>query len=33
MFMATAVQGHRGTVEPLPLEEVVEILREYGVIQ
>lgn len=33
MFMATAVQGHRGTVEPLPLEEVVEILRRFGAVR
>ncbi len=33
MFMATAVEGHHGTVEPLPLKDVVEILREHGVIE
>ena len=31
MFMATAVTGHHGTVEPLPLDRVAEILRKYGV--
>ena len=31
MFMATAVTGHHGTVEPLPLARVAEILRKYGV--
>ncbi len=31
MFMASAVTGHRGTVEPLPLDRVAEILRKYGV--
>ncbi len=31
MFMATSVTGHHGTVEPLPLDRVVEILMKYGV--
>ncbi len=32
MFMATAVTGHWGTVEPLPLDEVADVLRKHGVI-
>ena len=32
LFRATTVQGHRGTVEALPLEETLEILRKYGVL-
>lgn len=31
MFMATSVTGHHGTVEPLPLDRVMEILLKYGV--
>jgi D-aminopeptidase len=33
MFMATAVTGHHGTIEPLPLDEVRDVLRKYGVIE
>ncbi len=33
IFLATTVQGHRGTAEALPLDETAEILRKYGVIR
>ena len=32
IFLATTVRGHRGTAEALPLDEVAEVLRNYGVI-
>ncbi len=32
MFMATAVTGPRGTVEPLPLDRLRTILVEYGIV-
>ncbi len=32
IFLATTVRGHRGTAEALPLDEVAEVLRRYGVI-
>ncbi len=32
LFYATTVHGHRGTAEALPLDEVAEVLRRYGVI-
>ncbi len=32
LFFATTVRGHRGTAEALPLDEVAEVLRRYGVI-
>jgi len=32
LFRATSMQGHQGTVEALPLEDTVEILRRYGVL-
>ncbi len=32
LFRATTVQGHRGTIEALPLDETVAILRKYGVL-
>ncbi|MGD8726276.1 MAG: P1 family peptidase [Gemmatimonadales bacterium] len=32
MFLATTVKGHRATIEALPLEETVAILRRHGVI-
>jgi D-aminopeptidase len=31
LFLATSVVGHRGTVEALPLDATMEILRRYGV--
>lgn len=31
LFRATTTEGHRGTVEALPLEETLEILRRFGV--
>ena len=31
LFMATAMTGPRGTMEPLPLDRVRNILEEYGV--
>ena len=33
LFRATTVEGHRGTVEALPLEEVIAILQRYNVLQ
>lgn len=33
LFMATTVRGHRGTVEALPLDSTVAILRRYGAVQ
>ncbi len=33
MFLASAVTGRRGTIEPLPLDATLEILRRYGVIR
>ena len=32
MFLATTVEGDRGTVEAIPLDETLEILRQYGVV-
>jgi D-aminopeptidase len=32
MFRATTVKGHRGTIEALPIDRVLEILRKYGVL-
>ncbi|KPJ88267.1 MAG: aminopeptidase [Gemmatimonas sp. SG8_17] len=33
LFLATTVSGHRGTVEALPLEATLEVLRRFGVLQ
>lgn len=33
LFLATTVSGHRGTVEALPLDATLEVLRRYGVLQ
>lgn len=33
LFRAVTVSGHRGTVEALPLEQTMAILREYGVLE
>ncbi len=33
LFLATTVKGHRATVEALPLDETLNILRRYGVIR
>jgi D-aminopeptidase len=32
MFLATTVEGDRGTVEAIPLDETLKVLRQYGVI-
>ncbi|WP_419948768.1 P1 family peptidase [Candidatus Palauibacter sp.] len=32
MFLATTVEGDRGTVEAIPLEPTLEVLRRYGVV-
>ena len=32
LFRATTVQGHRGTVEALPLDRTLQILREYNAL-
>lgn len=32
LFLATSVNGHRGTAEALPIAETVAILKRYGVI-
>ncbi|HET7273947.1 MAG TPA: P1 family peptidase [Longimicrobiaceae bacterium] len=32
LFRATTVDGHRGTVEALPLEPTLQVLRDYNVI-
>jgi D-aminopeptidase len=32
MFRATTVKGHRGTIEALPIDRVLEILRKYGAL-
>jgi D-aminopeptidase len=33
LFQATTVKGHRGTVEALPLERTLEILRKYRAVK
>jgi D-aminopeptidase len=33
LFMATRVVGHRGTVEALPIDSTMAILRQYGVVR
>ncbi len=33
LFAATTTDGHNGTVEALPVERVVPILRKYGVVE
>ncbi len=33
LFRATTVHGHRGVTEALPLDETVEILKKYDVLQ
>ena len=33
LFLATTVDGHRGTAEAIPLEKTMEILRRYGVVK
>lgn len=33
LFRATTVSGHRGTVEALPLEQALEVLRRHGLIE
>jgi D-aminopeptidase len=33
LFRATTVRGHRGTIEALPLERTLQILRRYNVIR
>jgi D-aminopeptidase len=33
LFRATTVHGHQGTTEALPIEETVEILKKYNVLQ
>ena len=32
LFKATTTRGHRGTVEALPLDRVLEVLRKYNVV-
>jgi len=32
LFLASTVSGHRGTVEALPMEETIAVLRKYGVV-
>ncbi len=32
LFRATTVTGHRGTVEALPLDRTLEVLREYDAL-
>jgi D-aminopeptidase len=32
LFMATTVRGHRGTVEALPLDSTLTVLRRHGVV-
>jgi len=33
MFLATTVTGHRATIEALPLDETMAVLRRYGVVR
>ncbi len=33
LFLATTVRGHRGTVDALPLDSTVTILRRYGAVR
>ena len=33
LFAATTVSGHRGTIEAIPREDTLEILKRYGVIE
>ena len=33
MFLATTVSGHRATIEALPLDETMAVLRRYGVVR
>ncbi len=30
LFTATSMQGHRGSIEALPVEDVLNLLRLYG---
>jgi D-aminopeptidase len=32
LFKATTTEGHRGTVEALPLDRVMEVLRKYNAL-
>jgi D-aminopeptidase len=32
LLLATTVSGHRGTVEALPMEETIAVLRKYRVV-
>ncbi len=33
LFRATTIEGYHGTVEALPLDRTLEILRKYGVLE
>ncbi|MGY5847428.1 DmpA family aminopeptidase [Salegentibacter sp. HM20] len=33
MFMAESTRGYRGTIDALPMEKVLEVLREFGVLR
>ncbi|SFN72527.1 DmpA family aminopeptidase [Salegentibacter flavus] len=33
LFMAETTKGHHGTIEALPMEKVLPVLREYGVLR
>ena len=33
LFKAVTVEGHRGTIEALPVDRVMEVLREYGRVE
>lgn len=33
MFMAKTTKGHHGTIEALPMDKVLPVLREYGVLK
>ena len=33
LFLATAVEGYRGSIEALPLDSTLAILKRYGVVK
>jgi D-aminopeptidase len=33
LFLATSVTGYRGTVEALPLDSTLAVLKRYGVVK
>ena len=33
LFKAETVEGHRGRIEALPIEDLIEVLKRYGITQ